>query len=164
MKDNILIYPVIVTECNDEAGHYYGVTSPNIQGMVTDGKTLTEAIEHAEDAIATMISDTEYPAAQDPRSWELEENDSIMWVTVNMRRWLNDYGKTVRRNVTIPESLNEWAKLNNVNVSKVTTEALKELANIKKANNKRTFGELLTNYYHAIMIVFQKVLELCCFV
>ncbi len=47
-----------------------------------------------------------------------------------MRRWLNDYGKTVRRNVTIPESLNEWAKLNNVNVSKVTTEALKELANI----------------------------------
>lgn len=130
MKDNILIYPVIVTECNDEAGHYYGVTSPNIQGMVTDGKTLTEAIEHAEDAIATMISDTEYPAVQDPRSWELEENDSIMWVTVNMRRWLNDYGKTVRRNVTIPESLNEWAKLNNVNVSKVTTEALKELANI----------------------------------
>lgn len=128
MKDNILVYPVIVTECNDEAGHYYGVSSPNIQGMVTDGKTLPEAIKHAEDAIATMISDTEYPKVQDPRDWQIEENDSIMWVTVNMRRWLNDHGKTVRRNITIPENINNWAKENNINVSKVTTEALKELS------------------------------------
>ena len=55
MKEKILIYPVIVTECNDEAGHYYGISSPNIKGMVTDGKTMQEAVLHAEDAIATMI-------------------------------------------------------------------------------------------------------------
>jgi len=128
MKDNILVYPVIVTGCNDEAGHYYGVSSLNIQGMVTDGKTLLGAIKHAEDAIATMISDTEYPKVQDPRDWQIEENDSIMWGTVNMRRWFNDHGKTVRRNITIPENINNWAKENNINVSKVTTEALKELA------------------------------------
>ena len=40
MKEKILIYPVILTECNDEAGHYYGISSPNIKGMVTDGKTM----------------------------------------------------------------------------------------------------------------------------
>lgn len=128
MKENILIYPVIVTECNDESGHYFGVSSPNIKGMVTDGKTIEEAIIHAEDAIATMISDTEYPAVQNPSEWHLEDNESVMWVSVNMTRWLNDYGKTVRRNVTIPEGLNNWAKENNINVSKVTTEALKQMA------------------------------------
>lgn len=128
MKKDILVYPVIVTECNDEAGHYYGVSSPNIRGMVTDGKTIQEAVVHAEDAIATMIADeTNYPEVQDPRGWELGKDDSIMWVTVNMAKWLNQYGKTVRRNISIPEGLNNWAKENKINVSQVTTEALREM-------------------------------------
>lgn len=46
MKQDVLTYPVIVTECDDEIGHYYVVSSPNIKanikGMVTDGKTLEE--------------------------------------------------------------------------------------------------------------------------
>ena len=95
MKEKILIYPVIVTECNDEAGHYYGISSPNIKGMVTDGKTMPEAVLHAEDAIATMISDmADYPEVQDPRKWKLGKHDSVMWITVNMAKWLNQYGKT----------------------------------------------------------------------
>lgn len=128
MKDQILIYPVVITECNDEAGHYYGVSSPNIPGMVTDGKSLKEAVIHAEDAIATMLSDlSEYPKIQNPKSWDLGPHDSIMWVTVNMARWLSKYGKTVRRNISIPEGLNNWAKENKINVSKVATRALREL-------------------------------------
>ena len=128
MKEKILIYPVVVTECNDEAGHYYGITSPNIQGMVTDGKTMQEAVLHAEDAIATMISDmAEYPKVQDPTKWKLGEHDSVMWVTVNMAKWLNQYGKTVRRNISLPEGLNNWAKENNINVSQVATNALREM-------------------------------------
>lgn len=31
MEQEVLTYPVIVTECDDEAGHYYGVSSPNIK-------------------------------------------------------------------------------------------------------------------------------------
>lgn len=128
MKKDILIYPVIMTECNDESGHYYGVTSPNIKGMVTDGVTMQEAVLHAEDAIATMISDmAEYPEVQDPTTWELKDNESVMWVTVNMAKWLNQYGKTVRRNISIPEGLNNWAKENKINVSQVTAKALREL-------------------------------------
>ena len=45
MKQDIATYPVILTEYNDESGHYYVVTSPNIQGMVTDGETIPEALE-----------------------------------------------------------------------------------------------------------------------
>lgn len=128
MKKDLLVYPVIVTECNDETGHYYGVSSPNIKGMVTDGKTLQEAIVNVEDAIATMISDEkDYPEVQDPKQWKLGKNDSIMWVTVNMMKWLNSYGKTERRNITLPATLNHWAKENKINVSKVTADALRAL-------------------------------------
>lgn len=127
MEKQILIYPVIVTECNDESGHYYGVSSPNIKGMVTDGKTMIEAVLHAEDAIATMIAGTKYPQVQDPTKWELGPHDSIMWVTVNMAKWMDQYGKTVRRNITIPEGLNNWAKENKINVFQVTTHALRKL-------------------------------------
>lgn len=130
MKEKILVYPVIVAKYDDESGKYYSVTSPNIKGMVTDGTTLPEAITHAQDAIATMIADTTYPKVQDPTKWQLRKDEYIMWISVNMTRWLNDYGKTVRRNITLPAVLNEWAKENNINVSKVTTEALKRLANI----------------------------------
>lgn len=127
LKNNILVYPVIVTECNDEAGHYYGVTSPNIKGMVTDGLTLEEAIVNAEDAIATMIANTKYPEVQDPKNWKLGNDDRVMWVSVNMTRWLNQHEKTVRRNISLPESLNQWAKANKINVSKITTDALRQL-------------------------------------
>ncbi|MBP2058600.1 putative RNase H-like HicB family nuclease [Lactobacillus colini] len=125
-----LIYPVVVTECNDESGHYFSVVSPNIKGMVTDGETLQEAMVHAEDAIATMIADTEYPEVQDPRKWKLEKNDFIMWVPVNMSKWLNQHQKTVRRNVSIPENLNDWAKKNKINVSKVVTDALRSMQEV----------------------------------
>ncbi len=44
-----------------------------------------------------------------------------------MAKWLNQYGKTVRKNITIPEELNNWAKENKINVSQVTTQALRHL-------------------------------------
>ena len=45
MKNQVL-YPVIAKEYNDD-GHYFVVTSPNVQGMVVEGDTLDEAIEEA---------------------------------------------------------------------------------------------------------------------
>lgn len=130
MKEQILVYPVIVIKCDAESGCYYSVTSPNIKGMITDGATLPEVIVHAQDAIATMISETTYPKVQDPTKWQLKKDEHVMWISVNMTKWLNDYGKTVCKNITIPTVLNDWAKENNINVSKVTTEALKRLAEI----------------------------------
>lgn len=47
--------------------------------------------------------------------------------SVNLTRWLNKNVKTVRKNITLPEDLNTWAKENGINVSKVATDALHEL-------------------------------------
>lgn len=129
MKQDIVTYPVILTEYNDKSGHYYVVTSPNIQGMVTDGDTITDALFNAEDAIATMLNGTKYPRVQDPRKWKLEKDQQTSWVTVNMTKWLSKNSKTVRRNISIPETLNNWAKENKINVSKVATKALYDLRN-----------------------------------
>ena len=68
-----------------------------------------------------------YPRVQDPKKWKLEKNQQISWVKVNMTKWRNKYSKTVRRNISLPEDLNNWAKKNKINVSKVTTEALRQM-------------------------------------
>lgn len=127
MKQEIAAYPVIIEKCNDESGHYYAITSPNIQGLVTDGQTIGEALYHAEDAMATMIDLQGYPRVQDPTKWKLEKKQQISWVKVNMTKWRSKYSKTVRRNISLPEDLNNWAKKNKINVSKVTTEALRQM-------------------------------------
>lgn len=90
MKKDIIKYPVILTEYNDESGHYYVVTSPNIKGMVTDGRTIPEALDNAKDALATMLAnEEEYPEVQDPSTWNLEKGQQTSWVSVNMARWLD---------------------------------------------------------------------------
>ncbi|WEV51693.1 type II toxin-antitoxin system HicB family antitoxin [Lactobacillus sp. ESL0731] len=83
-----LVYPVIITEVNDEDGHYFVASSPNIQGMVTQGDTWEEVVYWAEDAIATMIEGEEYPKPQDPKNWKLEPNDKVVYITVDMEKWL----------------------------------------------------------------------------
>lgn len=78
MKQDIVIYPVILTEYNDELGHYYVVTSPNIKGLVTDGETITEALFNVKDAIATMLIGIKYPKVQDPRKWRWEKISKLL--------------------------------------------------------------------------------------
>ncbi|WP_390409480.1 type II toxin-antitoxin system HicB family antitoxin [Lacticaseibacillus jixiensis] len=86
----VLTYPVIIHENNDEDGHYFTVFSPNIDGMVTQGDTRKEAEEQAVDAIATMLDGEPYPPVQDPAQWHLEPTESIAYITVDMARWLED--------------------------------------------------------------------------
>lgn len=66
MKDK-LIYPIIAQENNDEDGHYFVGFSPNVLGMVTQGDTLVELVDNAEDAIATMLDGEAYPEVQNPK-------------------------------------------------------------------------------------------------
>lgn len=119
------MYPVIISEYNDD-GHYYVVTSPNIKGMVTQGDTLEDAVYWAEDAIGTMLDgEKSYPKVQDPSNWKLNKNDRLVYITVDMSKWLKKNSKTVKKTITVPEYLNEMAKEQNINVSRVASEALK---------------------------------------
>lgn len=126
---DIVLYPVVFTEISDEDGHYFGVESPNIRGMHSQGETFEDAFFWAEDAIATMLDgENEYPDVMNPADWKLEDNQFVNYVKVDMKKWYREKAlasvKTITRSVTIPEYLNELAKDNNINVSRVLTEAL----------------------------------------
>lgn len=128
MSQPILVYPVIFSEFNDD-GHYFTVTSPNIEGMVTQGDTRAKAATEAIDAIATMLDGAAYPEPQDLSGWALNDNESIVYITVDMAQWYREkakwqHAKTVRRTITVPEYLNDLAKERHVNVSRIATEAL----------------------------------------
>ena len=129
MSDKRVIYPVIVSEYHDD-GDYFVATSPNIPGMVTQGDSLADVAYWSEDAIATMIAGEEYPEPQDPKDWKLKDNERVIYVSVNMSEWIKQHPTIVRRKISLPDYLNNWAKENNINVSKVATEALKQLAGI----------------------------------
>ena len=120
-----LIYPVIISEYHDD-GHYYVATSPNIPGMVTQGDTFSDAAYWAEDAIATILDgQASYPEVQDPRSWDLKSNDRLVYITVDLDKWLHKNSKTIKKTITVPEYLSVMAKEQNINVSQLTTKALK---------------------------------------
>lgn len=80
-----MMYPIIAAEYDDEDGHYFVATSPNIPGMVTQGATLTDLREQADDAIATMLEGEVIPEPQDPSAWTLAANERVVYVTVSLR-------------------------------------------------------------------------------
>ncbi|BAP84881.1 antitoxin HicB [Paucilactobacillus hokkaidonensis JCM 18461] len=125
MKDK-LIYPIIVAEINDEDGHYFVATSPNIDGMVTQGDTMIDVVENSEDAIATMIEGDPYPQPQDPSIWKIKHNERLVYVTVDMKNWLSGKTKTVHKTITIPKYVNELGMSRKINFSQIATKALKD--------------------------------------
>lgn len=121
-----VIYLVIIAEIRDDEV-YYVVTSPNIEDMITQGKTFSDAAYKAEDAIARILNEgSAYPEVQDPTTWEINDNEKIVYINVNMTKWRIRNMKTVRTTITIPEYLSVLAREKNINVSRVATEALKE--------------------------------------
>lgn len=74
-------YYILLTEYNDETGHYFTATSPDIDGLVTDGKTIQECQERAGEAIQALLEvENEYPkpSFQPFTDWNLlKDNQAI---------------------------------------------------------------------------------------
>lgn len=89
---------------------------------------MDQAAYHAEDSIATMIVDQkDYPKPQDPQDWHLDNDERLIYVSVDMTQWRKKYGRVVRKSITIPGYLADWAKENDINVSRVASDALRGL-------------------------------------
>ena len=124
---NKVLYPVIAKEYKED-GHYFVVTSPNIQGMIVEGDALEDAIEEASFDIADWFEvKGKIEKVADPLKWHLEKDEKLVYVPVNLTNFYKKYGKTVRKNISVPEYLANWAKENKINVSRVASDALKAL-------------------------------------
>ena len=84
---NQVLYPAIAKEYDDD-GHYFVVTSPNVQG-------LDEAIEEASYDIADWFEvkgKIEDPV--DHSDWHLGKDEKLVYVPVNLTNFYKKYGET----------------------------------------------------------------------
>nr|DAG66569.1 MAG TPA: hypothetical protein [Caudoviricetes sp.] len=127
-----LVYEAIFTPF--EKGDGFTVEVPDLPGCVTEGDTLAEAIEMGQDAasgwILTELEDgNDYPKPSDHVI--VPEGSFSNYLVLDIDDYSERYGsKSVRKNITIPAWLNTYGEKNNVNFSKVLTDAL-----LKQASN-----------------------------
>lgn len=124
-----IFYPAVFHR--EDAG--FSVTVPDIDGCFTQGDTMDEAIEMAQDAIGLLLEGvSEYPAVSVPSAIRTEGDDFVAMIPFN---WV-DYkrrndSKAVKKTLTIPSWLNEAAEAAHVNFSGVLQEALVSKLNIQ---------------------------------
>lgn len=134
-----LVYPVCFYK-EDEGG--YSVEVPDLKGCYTQGETLEEAIEMAQDAalgwILTSIEENEeIPKASQIQDIKItNKNGFVSLVLLDLEKYTQKYGsrKSVKKTLSIPEWLNERAEKIGVNFSKTLQEAL--LKKVIKAKTK----------------------------
>lgn len=121
------VYPAIFTK---EENGQYSVVFKDLEGCYTCGNNMEQAIEMAEDALALVLYGYETEGKQIPApsprdSIKIKPTEFINDIrcdTLEYRKMYNN--KSVRKNVTLPEWLNEEAEALKINFSQVLQDAL----------------------------------------
>ena len=123
-----LTYPAIFTPCEELTG--YTVEFPDLPGCVTEGRSLSDAMDMAADAASGWILDemedgSSYPGPSDIRSVSCPSGSFVSLVLLDMDSYAEKYStKTIRKNITIPAWLNTYGEKCGLNFSKVLQDAL----------------------------------------
>ncbi len=129
------VYPVIFTETDGKKKEVLAYI-PDINGM-TEGKDIADAIAMAKDYICNALfdkKDSEMPVAKRIDEIDLKESPffengksfaSLVDVDLDAFR-LREKSKSVRRNITLPQWLDDMATAAKLNVSAITQGALKK--------------------------------------
>lgn len=119
----MLLYPAIFTPDGD----YITVIFPDVPEAITQGKDTQEAYEMAVEVLGFALEDyKDYPQASTVSDLkEKYPNADIALIGIDMLTYMRKYhSNKVRKNVTIPEYLNDLAEDKNINFSQLLTEAL----------------------------------------
>ena len=123
-----LVYPA----CFYKEENGYSVVVPDLLGCCTQGETLEEAIQMAEDAalgwLLTALEENEkIPEPTEIKNIKLEyENGFVSLLLLDISAYSEKYGsrKSVKKTLTIPAWLNERAERMEINFSKTLQDAL----------------------------------------
>jgi predicted RNase H-like HicB family nuclease len=126
-----LIYPACFYPC-EEGG--YTVIFPDLPGCVTEGDTLSEAMDMAVDAASGWLLDSVEKNEQIPRASDIKsivadeyENGFVSLISIDLDDYSKKYGnKAVKKTLTIPQWLNTVAEREGINFSNILQTALKE--------------------------------------
>ncbi|WP_029502479.1 type II toxin-antitoxin system HicB family antitoxin [Lachnoclostridium phytofermentans] len=131
-----LIYPAILTPFSDDSGGFV-VEFPDLQGCITEGKTLAEALEMGVDAASGWVLDeledgNKIPAPSNITDIIPPAGSFVNLFVLDMDSYSEKYGsQSIRTNVTIPAWLKTFGEKQNLNFSKVLQDALLEKESIK---------------------------------
>ena len=128
------VYPAVFS--HDEEGYY--VRFPDIENCFTDGDTIEEAIENANDVLPLMLTAFEDDSDPIPEATAIDkvalsegEFASLIYAdTVEYRKKFNN--KSGKKTLSIPAWLNTIAEQNNVNFSNVLQNALMDQLHISR--------------------------------
>ena len=127
-----LYYPAIM---HPEAEGGYSVWLHDIGGCVSQGETLSEAVENIKDALGlyyedAIEGDSILPAPSAPNSTELEPGEFVVVVEFSPSEYLKTRStKAVKKTLSIPAWLNSMAEAQQINFSAVLQSALVERLN-----------------------------------
>ena len=135
-----LVYPAIFYYEKDGG---YSVEVPDLLGCVTQGDTLEEAIEMAQDVamgwiLTTIEDDEEIPKPSQIEEIKVEDKKSFKTLLLlDIDKYSEKYGtkKSVKKTLTIPSWLNKRAERVGINFSQVLQESL--LNKILKIERKK---------------------------
>lgn len=128
-----LIYPAVF---HPEEDGGYSVDFPDLLGCVTEGDTLSEAVDMAEDALGIYLyslkEDKEpYPKPSDPADIKTEGRDFVSLVEYDEVAYLKRTDNhSVKKTLTIPAWMDTLAKEHNLNFSNVLQNAIRKELNI----------------------------------
>jgi len=119
------IYPAVFLK--EDVG--YSVSFPDLDGCYTQGETLEEAMEMAQEALGLFLVSLEerglIALASEPSDIECEEGEFVSLVATPIEKYRRK-NKAVKKTLTIPQWLNEEAELKHINFSSVLQKALKD--------------------------------------
>ncbi|MFD1548719.1 type II toxin-antitoxin system HicB family antitoxin [Levilactobacillus fuyuanensis] len=124
---NVVVYPIVLHP--EDAGGY-SVEIPDVGNSWPQGDNALEALEMAQDLIGTMlVNKSTFPPATPFESLTVSSPAIKTLVEVDMLALRKNHTHIVRKNVSIPEYLNELGKKQGLNFSEVLTEALHDKLN-----------------------------------
>ena len=122
------VYPAVF---HPEPEGGFSVYFPDIERGATQGDTIAECIEMAEDFLCLALYDMEegnhpVPAASSTKAIESKASDIVTLISVDTETYRRYYeNKLIKKTLNIPSWLNERAVSANINFSKLLQTALK---------------------------------------
>jgi predicted RNase H-like HicB family nuclease len=117
------VYPAIFEQNNDGS---YTITFPDLPGCISEGKSLSNALDMAQSALTQWIEylleeKENLPEPSDIKTIKPSSNQFVNFVKAEIRN-----NRAVRRTVSIPGWLDVKATDAGISLSKVLQDALKE--------------------------------------
>lgn len=127
-------YPAVLTKIVEDDFEGYSVNFPDLDGCITEGDSIEDALEMAEDALNLVLVEYEDTNKEIPIPTSIDNlnipngaiSSYVRADTDKYREVLKELNKTIKKTVSVPKWLNDEAEKKNVNFSKILKEGLME--------------------------------------